>query len=1038
MTTHDQQPTEQARLRRRGRSDGTAAGRIEVPSVDAAGLTAVRRLLHGGGPVAPPMVAGMAAVAGNAAATSLVRSAAVRRAAALTAQGAGPLDPRTAAAIDAERGRGSPLPDPVRTDMEQQLGADLSAVRVHTGPAADTLSRAVTAQAFTTGTDVFFRAGRYHPTSPAGRELLAHELTHVVQPDNPGAAARVSHEDDPAELQARAIARGVAQSSAAPPSDEPEAAPVREAAGAPAVGRAVVARDPWHNEGTAGTGRSGPIGYIRVGRDQISSDPQTATQQLRDIAVRDGIERAHYVITHLRLEWSHQRSAEQPTYWALIAALDTEVKGWDQFEDKFKEAARRKTEEMLTFSEQRVRAEVDRYGLTDKRGSGGGFSMARNHATADMASAARQLADEVTKLEGEVTRYETRRLAAERRGLGVTAHPQRVQVHQAERRYLAMRHEKEALFPALSSFAAYQSRTPDELRAVRRKLEAVGRGVDDENAVGMVAGDSFKKLENIAKVRAALADKSLNVWAADNVVSLTKKELGIAKGSLRDRIIDQQVADDASSRALRNMLIGAVAVALALFAAPLAAGGLLVAGATATAAGVALSAGLAIEHVQEYQLADAANATDYDKANVISTQEPSLFWLALDIVGVLADLGGAVQVAKAAAPAFKSLAPRARAAVSAGDDGAKAALDALEQAAAKEVPGSPELGRTLRESAEQERARIIRLHHGTDGGGLEGLGGLGPGKIDVAHKPGGHQDLGRGFYLTLDEETAVAYANRRAVQRGDGRARHVLTWEVDEADLATNFKVVDIRPDGNFRAEWEAFLEEAPRPGNKPLGTKVPGMETNRQFLTGFGAEKRGEVFEVFLAKHGQADADFIFAPLGDGVFTGITKGSESVQVCVRSPKAAAVLNAQMRPPPIAGPAGSMDIRQPASRHNLNRIGGKSPAKTENTVVMPGVDAASDLRAIESGKARWNPDTQRYELPNGRIYGVEDNGTLFPVSGPGLEPLGRGEYQALQHFIRSDGDIAAAEAAMARNPFITESDKKRALEIFRHHNKFRG
>jgi hypothetical protein len=77
-------------------------------------------------------------------------------------------------------------------------------------------------------------------------------------------------------------------------------------------------------------------------------------------------------------------------------------------------------------------------------------------------------------------------------------------------------------------------------------------------------------------------------------------------------------------------------------------------------------------------------------------------------------------------------------------------------------------------------------------------------------------------------------------------------------------------------------------------------METNREFLMGLGAEKRGEWFEAFLARHGQADADIIFAPLGDGTFTGIARGSESVQVCVRSQKAADVLNAQMGRPPKA------------------------------------------------------------------------------------------------------------------------------------------
>ncbi|MBE8991324.1 DUF4157 domain-containing protein [Nostoc sp. LEGE 12450] len=43
------------------------------------------------------------------------------------------------------------------------------------------LSFDIQARAFTTGEDVFFRQGEYNPGSQGGQELLAHELTHVVQ-----------------------------------------------------------------------------------------------------------------------------------------------------------------------------------------------------------------------------------------------------------------------------------------------------------------------------------------------------------------------------------------------------------------------------------------------------------------------------------------------------------------------------------------------------------------------------------------------------------------------------------------------------------------------------------------------------------------------------------------------------------------------------------------------------------------------------------------------------------------------------------------
>ncbi len=61
------------------------------------------------------------------------------------------------------------------------MGSDFSRVKVHTDQTADTLNRSIQARAFTTGNDVFFRQGEYNPQSRGGQELIAHELTHVVQ-----------------------------------------------------------------------------------------------------------------------------------------------------------------------------------------------------------------------------------------------------------------------------------------------------------------------------------------------------------------------------------------------------------------------------------------------------------------------------------------------------------------------------------------------------------------------------------------------------------------------------------------------------------------------------------------------------------------------------------------------------------------------------------------------------------------------------------------------------------------------------------------
>ena len=65
--------------------------------------------------------------------------------------------------------------------MEGALGANFGEVRIHTDAESDVLNRGVSAVAFTTGSDIFFSQGSFEPNTAAGRQLLAHELTHVVQ-----------------------------------------------------------------------------------------------------------------------------------------------------------------------------------------------------------------------------------------------------------------------------------------------------------------------------------------------------------------------------------------------------------------------------------------------------------------------------------------------------------------------------------------------------------------------------------------------------------------------------------------------------------------------------------------------------------------------------------------------------------------------------------------------------------------------------------------------------------------------------------------
>ncbi|MBC1223495.1 DUF4157 domain-containing protein [Nostoc sp. UCD121] len=98
--------------------------------------------------------------------------------------------PDLEASINQARGGGVAIADNIREPMEQAFGADFSGVKVHTDGQSDQLNRSIQARAFTTGQDVFFRQGEYNPGSRGGQELLAHELTHVVQ-QNGGAVQRM-------------------------------------------------------------------------------------------------------------------------------------------------------------------------------------------------------------------------------------------------------------------------------------------------------------------------------------------------------------------------------------------------------------------------------------------------------------------------------------------------------------------------------------------------------------------------------------------------------------------------------------------------------------------------------------------------------------------------------------------------------------------------------------------------------------------------------------------------------------------------------
>lgn len=112
----------------------------------------------------------------------------------------GAVDSDTEARIQSARSSGRPLDESTRGSMETAMGADFGSVRIHEGSESNSLNRQLGAQAFTVGSDVFFRDGM--PSGTDGARLLAHELTHTVQQG--GAVQRDLADDGKQDAEAEA------------------------------------------------------------------------------------------------------------------------------------------------------------------------------------------------------------------------------------------------------------------------------------------------------------------------------------------------------------------------------------------------------------------------------------------------------------------------------------------------------------------------------------------------------------------------------------------------------------------------------------------------------------------------------------------------------------------------------------------------------------------------------------------------------------------------------------------------------------------
>lgn len=97
------------------------------------------------------------------------------------AHAASPLSRTDNARIESLKNGGGPLPEATRSYFEPRFNHDFGSVRVRMDAHAAEAARSIHAKAFTFGDTIAFNTGEFAPETREGRELIAHELTHVLQ-----------------------------------------------------------------------------------------------------------------------------------------------------------------------------------------------------------------------------------------------------------------------------------------------------------------------------------------------------------------------------------------------------------------------------------------------------------------------------------------------------------------------------------------------------------------------------------------------------------------------------------------------------------------------------------------------------------------------------------------------------------------------------------------------------------------------------------------------------------------------------------------
>jgi len=513
-------------------------------------------------------------------------------------------------------GTGSPLNNSVRSRIEPVLGADLSAVRVHSGAAAQVASQSLNARAFTNRNNIFLGANQ----SSSDLSLMAHEATHVVQQAG-------GRESESGMLQRWGFAgEEIALTFEVLTSDISQWDETRRVAAIRTILRKVWVASPEEYALEKLWASFGDADFLRVAEENLALWQESYDRGLE--------------ITNLNLTVIDDRLSE------------------------FERQAEAFVLGTLDASESEVQREQIRYGITTttrfrpKAQAETIYHMQDTPDTEGLRIAARQLLtarESISAKRSERTGLETtvfnRQMGEQYTTISNQARYDQLarEISSAEEQYETLRVVHEDSFPVLGAFADRSWSANQSLRAI---AEGESWGFEAAKEIG---SELQRRLDNIAEIRRRLDRENDVLYLLPRVVQIMESQMQPPLGELGKSLIRARANEAESEQAFIDMVLAALAIGFGLLAAIPTGGGSLAAGAATVGAigSVGTSVVTAARSLDRYVFETAASGTDLQKAQALSAADPSFLWVAIDIVSIGLEIGAARAVFNEAVPVIR-------------------------------------------------------------------------------------------------------------------------------------------------------------------------------------------------------------------------------------------------------------------------------------------------------------------------------------------------------------------------------------------------